>query len=243
MHCLIVAATTFEVSPLIKSMPLVEQFNDRLSRYQLTDTTIDLLIAGIGMVPTAFHLGRQLALQHYDLAINAGIAGAFKNNLPLGTVVNVTKDGFSEPGAWDKQSFISIFGLGLIDPDTFPYQKGYLVNNPDNLSAKNMGFGKAGIALIETLPRAQAITVNTINGKLKAVENNGERTGPDIETMEGAAFLYCCQIGHIPCVQLRSISNVVEERDKSKWETDLAITNLNRFLIQFVKTLASPVNA
>jgi len=241
MHCLIVAATTFEVGPLIKTMPLVEQFNDRLSRYQLINTTIDLLIAGIGMIPTAFHLGRQLALQHYDFAINAGIAGAFNNNLPLGTVVNVTKDGFSELGAQDKQSFVSIFDLGLMDSDTFPYQKGYLVSNPENLSAKDMGLGKSGIALIKTLPRAKAITVNTINGKLKEVENNGEHTGPDIETMEGAAFLYCCQIGHIPCVQLRSISNVVEERDKSKWETDLAITNLNRFLIKLVKAMAPPI--
>jgi len=221
----------------------MKQFNDLLSRYQIPNTTIDILIPGIGMLLTAYHLGRQLSLQHYDLAINAGIAGTFKKNIPLGTIVNVTKDCVSELGAQDNHDFITIFNLGLMDSDTFPYQKGYLVNNPENLSWSNkeMCLGNSGIKMIEKLPRVKGITVNTIHGNIQSIEHIVEQFDPDIETMEGAAFLYGCLINRIPCIQIRSISNIVEKRDKSRWEIDLALKNLNRFLTKFVKTIASPL--
>ena len=45
--------------------------------------------------------------------------------------------------------------------------------------------------------------------------------------MEGAALHYVCLSEKIPFLQLRSVSNYVGERDKSKWALREAIMNLN----------------
>jgi futalosine hydrolase len=55
--------------------------------------------------------------------------------------------------------------------------------------------------------------------------------------MEGAAFMMVCQKFNITFIQIRSISNYVEERDKEKWDLDLAIKNLNNQLRTIINDL------
>ena len=57
---------------------------------------------------------------------------------------------------------------------------------------------------------------------------------PDIESMEGAATFYVAKQENTPVIQIRSISNLVEKRNKMNWNTPLAIKNLNQWLIQFI---------
>ena len=59
------------------------------------------------MVATAFALGKHLAINQYDLAINLGIAGSFDRNIALGEVVEITEDTFAELGAEDDEDFIT----------------------------------------------------------------------------------------------------------------------------------------
>ena len=63
------------------------------------------------------------------------------------------------------------------------------------------------------------------------------RLNPQGESMEGAACMFACQEANVPCVQIRSISNFVEKRNKSKWDITMAITNLNKELQKFISTL------
>ena len=53
--------------------------------------------------------------------------------------------------------------------------------------------------------------------------------------MEGAAFFYACLLGGVRFHQIRSISNFVEERDRSKWDIPLALANLNKTLFEILK--------
>ena len=55
----------------------------------------------------------------------------------------------------------------------------------------------------------------------------GLQFNADIETMEGAALHYVCLQEDIPFIQIRTISNFVGERDKTKWKLKDAIENLN----------------
>ena len=57
-------------------------------RMQHSTHAIDVLVTGVGMVATAYHLGRTLLQNHYDFAINIGICGAFDHTL-IGKTVNV----------------------------------------------------------------------------------------------------------------------------------------------------------
>jgi futalosine hydrolase len=56
--------------------------------------------------------------------------------------------------------------------------------------------------------------------------------------MEGAAFHYVCLQEEIPFIQLRSVSNYVGERNKSKWQIKKAVENLNKELLNLIGQFA-----
>ncbi len=191
MRILVVAATPFEVDALDLSSKT---------------PNIELLITGVGMVATAFVLGKHLATNAYDLAINLGIAGSFDRNIALGEVVEVTDDRFSELGAEDGDDFLSIDQLGFGE-STF--------NSTCQLPP---AFG---------LRQARSITVNTVHGNEESIRKIG--ISAQLESMEGAAFFYACKQAGLPAIQIRAVSNYVERRNRDAWQIGLAIKNLNTF--------------
>ncbi len=231
MRVLVVSATAFEIRPFLEKLHLAGKKSDQLSCYQYKQVSIDVLIPGVGMVATAYYLGKQFAIQPYDLAINAGIAGTFNRDLALGSVVNVVEDCIPELGAENGENFLSMFELGLADPDQPPYRGGKLVIEPITDQ------GMYGIEIITKLPRVKGITSNTVRGNLRSIARIRQLADADLESMEGAAFFYACLTAAIPCLQIRAISNLVEERDKSSWKLDLALKNLNRLLRDLLNSI------
>ena len=55
--------------------------------------------------------------------------------------------------------------------------------------------------------------------------------------MEGAVLHYICLQEDIPFLQLRSISNYVGERDKTRWKIKEAVDNLNAELLNIISQL------
>ena len=207
MRRLIVAATRAELSGLFTLFELPEKdFIESLA--------FDLLITGVGMTATAFALGRHLSAR-YDQVINLGIAGCYDRRIPLGSVLNITSDEFSELGAEDKDEFLPIDQLG--------FGKSYY-------SAKDHTESRT----VAKLKRVNGITVNKVHGNTQSITAIINRLNPTTESMEGAAVFYCCSQLNIPCIQIRSISNYVEERNRDNWKIGLAVKNLNEWLLQFL---------
>lgn len=50
----------------------------------------------------------------------------------------------------------------------------------------------------------------------------GGSTDCDVEAMEGFAVLRAAEIAGIPAIEVRSISNEIEERDRTRWHFNLA---------------------
>jgi futalosine hydrolase len=228
MKILIVASTRFEIRLLADKFALVQREDDSLAHYQFRNDKVDILITGLGMTPTAFYLGKQLPGSNYDLVINAGICGSFSDSLPIGKVVNVTEESFCELGAENIDQFIPIFELGLMDPDEAPFRSGKLLNNTTPKGS-----------VLRKLDRVRGITSNTIHGHPETIRKIREQFHPDVESMEGAAFFYACLLSGVPFHQIRSISNFVEERDKSKWDIPLALANLNNKMFDILKEQTS----
>ena len=216
MKILIVAATEFEIEPLRNQIS-----NAINERHQ-----IDYLIAGVGMVNTTYHLAKLLANKNFDLVINIGIAGAFDRKLNIGEVVEINSDLFSEMGAEDDEAFLSFVQLGLQAPKEHPFVWGELVPENTILTAQTTH-----------LQKVRGITVNKAHGKLASILNTQNLYNPQIESMEGAAFLFCCMKENIPCVQIRSISNFVEKRNKDNWNIPLAIENLHKEIINILAAI------
>jgi futalosine hydrolase len=218
MNILLVVATQPEIAPLL----LPHNKNTDLQELQIGCHAVTVLITGAGMVPTAFALGKQLALYKYDLAINGGIAGSFNFSIPLGEVVLVTEDVFAEHGAEDGENFLSIDEMGFGESSQFP-------NSPSF----------EGLNIIE-LKKVKAITVNKVHGNEQSIEEVIARVNPQIESMEGAAFFYACNQFKTPSIQIRSISNYVERRNREKWNIGLAIKNLNDALFEVLAGTPAP---
>lgn len=200
MKPLIVVATNGEIAPSINF---------------LTQMDIPYLITGVGMVATAYQLGKVLQDTRPDYVLNIGIAGAFSKTIPLGTVIQTKTDHLSELGAENGDIFIPIEGLGF-------GRSVFHSTSPSQLSVQ--------------LPSYHGITVNTVHGNPISIDQIRERL-PLVatESMEGAAVFFVCQEEKVPCLQVRAISNYVEKRDRSTWDIALAIENLNLWLQEFLK--------
>lgn len=219
MNILIVSATSFEVYPLSYTLNISDpSIGLHQSHSNIFNKNIDILITGVGMVNTAIMFSKNLK-HSYDLIINMGVCGAFTRNLILGQVVNVTEDILSEMGAENGDDFIKFNELGLPGENTF-FNK---------INFKN--------SLLDSLTKVRGITVNTIHGNENSIEKISNLFQPNVESMEGAAFFAACHDLNLNYIQIRAISNYVEKRDKSKWQMSLAITNLNDYLISFIKSL------
>ena len=211
MNILLVVATPFEIAPLIEKCSEVGYNDQGLPYYHLGNCKFTLLVTGVGMVPTAFALGKYIN-NTYNFALNIGIAGSFSRELAIGTVVQVDKDCFGELGAEDGDDFLTIDQLGF-GTNT--------ITNTSQFPANT---------ILEKLPRVNGITVNKAHGNDRSIEAIQAHFHPITESMEGAAFLFACKHSNVPCIQLRAISNYIEKRNRAAWNIPLAIQNINTTL-------------
>jgi futalosine hydrolase len=175
------------------------------------------------MVATAAWTSRLLAEHQYHLALNFGLCGTFVSALAPGTVVHVVTDRLSELGAEDDAAFLTIHELQLLGENEFPFAGGVLMNPapPD-------------IPALTRLRRANGITVNTVHGHVRSIRKVVDRWHPDVESMEGAAFMYACAIAGVPFAQVRAVSNMVEKRNRAAWRVTEAIDALGRAAVDIV---------
>lgn len=213
MKILLVAATYQEIEPFIKNYST--KF-DTEKWLKIGAHEVKILITGVGMVAAAYALGKAFAQQQYDLALNVGIAGSFYRNIKMGQLVEVREDILSELGAEDDEEFISLEQLELGEVEFKASDK---------------------IIIKEGFRKVTAITVNTVHGNEESISDIRDRINPTIESMEGAAFFYACEEANTEALQVRSISNYVEKRNRENWNLPLAVKNLNDWLINGIKTL------
>jgi futalosine hydrolase len=218
MHILVVAATEEE----IKGVRTIAE------KKMIDHLKIDFLITGVGMTSTAYALTKRIASRKYQLAVNIGLAGTFRKEIKMGDAVTVVSDTFADVGAEDGDNFLSAFEMGLQNVDHYPFVNGKLKCDSHEIFTG-----------LKSLKKVKAITVNTIHGNDLSIQKAMKKFHPDIESMEGAAFFYVCMMEKIPCIQLRAISNRVERRDRSGWDIELSLKNLELTTINFLKTLQS----
>lgn len=207
MKILCVAATRSEIAPFLEQKPAA-----------------DHLVTGVGAPMALYHIAKRIQQTAYDLVIQAGIAGSFDTSLELGETVFVSKDNFADIGVSEQQRFLSLFDMGFLNNNEFPFTGGWLEN-------KNI------VPDLFPLQKLPAITVNTVTDNATQIKMLKTKYAPVVESMEGAALHYACLNEGVAFMQLRSISNYVGERDKSKWKIKTAIENLNNSLIKIIEHL------
>lgn len=180
---------------------------------------------GVGLLANSVALMRMAYEEKPDLVVQVGVAGCFDPSVPLGNIFAVKDDlpgdiGVEEDGKWK-----DIFDLKLEKPGYPPFEKKRLPNQ--HIDQYNL----------LQLPLATAVTVNEISTRQDRIQQLKKKYDPLLETMEGAALHYVCRELNIPFLQIRSVSNYVGERDKTKWQLQEAISNLNQTILKYVEQL------
>jgi futalosine hydrolase len=227
VRILIVAATGIEIAPIVAKLTGTGAgeilTGSRPRAYEYGHHDVDVLITGVGMVATAAWCSRVLATSAYDFALNLGVCGGFDPALTPGTVVHVRSDRIAELGAEDGDGFLTAQELKLVGENEFPFTGGRLAS----LAPPNH-------PVLQRLPAVDAITVNTVHGNDRAIAALRERFHPQVESMEGAAFMYACLIHGVPHAQVRAVSNLVEKRNRGAWKLAEAIDSLGRTAIEIL---------
>lgn len=176
-------------------------------------TGIDCRVTGVGVPSTIYQLQKTLNNQPYDLVIQAGIAGSFRDDLPLGSVVKVESDCFADLGIKENRQYHPLLKTHLAEEADIFYPQSPILNQGQFYSQL-------------ALPAVRGITVNLVTddpAHNKMMEN---AFSADIESMEGAGLHFVCTMRDIDFLQVRAISNRVGERDKGKWKIETALDAL-----------------
>ncbi len=200
MNIALVAATPFEIKEDI---------------FAKTKHNIHFLYTGVGMLLSAVSLTQYMFQHKSDLMIQLGIAGSFNTQILLGDVVVVDKEYLGDTGVWENGEWKDVFDLNLLKKDASPFTNKYLQNQT------------VDVFNVLQLPKVTGVTINEITTSGQRSDVLKEKYNADIESMEGASLHYVCSLFSVPFLQVRSISNYVGERDKTKWKMKEAIENVN----------------
>ncbi len=212
-----------EIQPVLEYLV---QHASQLSptEYRFNKTEIEILITGIGLLHTTFALTNYLCDHNPDIWIQAGIGGALDHSLETGKVYQIGNEMLVGFGAQDKDgTILSPFDLHWLDKNTFPYTNQQLVCPPFPIEID--------------LPSASGMTSLYAHGNEEAIELLRNSSHAQIENMEGAAFFYVSLIKKIPFASIRSVSNMVEERNKEKWDFKKSIQSLGEEIINILNKL------
>jgi futalosine hydrolase len=86
------------------------------------------------------------------------------------------------------------------------------------------------------LPHARALPIGT-SGRV------GGTAASPVEAMEGFAVLRAAALAGVPALELRAISNVVEEADRTRWDIPAALRALHLAIPQVLPALAAATDA
>lgn len=218
MRVIITAATVGEWMPAFTS--LNDLYTEKSTRFK-----VQFYQSGVGMLASAVALTRLALEDRPDLIVQMGIAGSFTPAIEPGKVVVVNQEMLGDTGVEEGDVWKDLFDLKLEKSSYHPYEKRKLPNpwlNKYNLLQ---------------LPEVDAITVNQVSTGSARIAQLIKKYKPELESMEGAALHYIGRETGIPFIQIRAVSNMVGERDKSKWLMKESLTNLNQTVIQYVEQL------
>jgi len=197
----------------------------------------NVVISGIGAVNTAHALTKYFASQgEPSFVIQTGIAGAFvPANLAVGSVVLADTEIYGDLGvlALDGWRPLEEIGIPLIEAtESQPARYNYFPLDADLVARATSA---AGDSVART---GKFLTVSQVTGVRAAGDALYERFGALCESMEGAAAAHVCAMYGVPFLEVRGISNRIENRDRANWRIVEAADAAQAVVLKLLDALA-----
>jgi futalosine hydrolase len=233
----IVSAATFqEISLLLREIRAQEIPSGgprRIWEGAFGTSRVILSVTGMGKVNTA--AGLTSLIEHFGprLVINTGCAGAYQGSgLAVGDLAVATAEIYGDEGVLTPEGWhtLEVIGIPAVE------RKGNRYSNEFPLSmeaAERAVLLAARLGL--PLKRGKFVTVSTCSGTANRGAELFKRFGGLCETMEGAAAAHVALLYEVDCLEVRGVSNMVEDRDLSHWDIPLAVEMAQRFLLKYLE--------
>jgi futalosine hydrolase len=220
---LILTATAFEQDLLRRELEHSAQQTFGFvtwTRGFLSGHPVILLETGIGLVNTAHALGVALQQIRPELVIQTGIGGAYLAAFcAIGDLVLATEENYADLGIITPEGWFPADEIGIpvlkTDRDyynTFPLDPGLVTDAKARLQSAK-----------ENVVTGPFVTVQQCSGRSDTGRVLSQRFKAICENMEGVAAAQICLQYGVPFLELRAISNQVEDRDKDAWNIPLAL--------------------
>jgi futalosine hydrolase len=230
---LITASVENEISLLVRALkgcPVPGFSCRRVWKGESPSGTVYLALTGIGKVNAAAVSTLLLEKLRPRLIINTGCGGAYLGSgLAVGGLAIATAEIYGDEGVLTTDGWHTLEIIGIPSVE----RKGNRYSNEFPLSMqaaeKVYHFAKS---LDLPVRRGKFVTVSTCSGTLNRGDELFKRFGGICENMEGAATAHVALLYDTPFLEVRGISNMVEDRDITKWDIPRSVEMVQRFLLR-----------
>jgi futalosine hydrolase len=214
-------ATEFEMQPLLDLPSQADQ--EWLS-----------LVTGVGIVETTLSLTRYLEQDHGRVSgvLHFGVGGAYvcsdTEGAKLLDICLAEEEVFGDFGICH-QDRIEPLGEHMLYRQRYPLDVGLLAQAGKILQGEGFTYRQGNFVTV------CGVSASAARGGMLAQQYNGM-----CENMEGAAMARVCEEFHIPLLELRVISNFVEDRDLKRWRLTEACESAGRAAALLLRDLKRP---
>lgn len=233
------------IAAVPQEIPLLEQALGKSSRqgkgaFDYVAGTIGgrrviLSASGIGKVNAAAATAALIERCRPGLVINTGCAGAYPGSgLAIGELAMAGEEILGDEGVQTSAGWQDLWEMKLpsLARGDLQYYNEVPLSGEATARAEEMA-QRHGTRLV----RGRFVTVSTCSGSRERGEELALRFGAVAENMEGAAVALTSLRYGIDCLEIRGISNHVEERDMRRWNIPAAVEAAQRFVLAYIEEM------
>ncbi|MHC1565328.1 MAG: futalosine hydrolase [Candidatus Syntropharchaeales archaeon] len=194
-------------------------------------------ISGVGKVNTAYTL--TLLLEAYpttELVILYGCGGAYlRSGGAVGDVMIATHEIYADEGVLTGNGWLSMedIGIPLLKKGGEYYFNSFCLEGEvlhqvrsitNEITDQNVIYGKF-------------LTVSTCSGSIELGNELFKRFQSICENMEGAAAAHIAKAYDVAMIEVRGVSNFVEDRVFENWDIESAVENCSKVVIEILNGL------
>lgn len=178
-----------------------------------------LFVAGVGPLETAVRLTKRLCEGRGDvsLVLNFGVAGAYVGSGAGMLDICLAESEVMGDFGICYQEKVAPFEGELAKAAAFPLDPKYLAQACEILEQQDFACKKGAFVTVN------GATATARRGAMLRSAHNGL-----CENMEGGAVARVCAEFAVPCLEVRCISNMVEDRNPANWQLAAAVAKCSR---------------
>lgn len=233
----LLCSVPFEAETILASMEKKEPLiigSTMFYRGMLAGSEIALCAGGMGKVNAAHAASILMTRYAPEALIVFGIGGAYpSSNARVGDIALASEELSGDDGVLTQDGFkdTGFIGIPLVQTDTarffnrIPAHANLLGDARGMLSAPHFH---------GNVHTGKFITVSTCTGTTSRARELEERYHALCENMEGFAAAQVAELHHVPWLEVRGISNRVEDRDLKQWDIPKAAAAVQSAVIRLL---------